>query len=140
MSYARSSILGLACTALLVSQLSGLHMHVDADGYVGQPEGTHVHDTAAHRHDGSPGVAHADDPSPGHSEHEDSRDVPVVDPGAGFSKVLIVFPWVALGLVVVMARGSKLRAATRIARPSSRRERWRPPLRAPPLAASHSAS
>ena len=34
--------MALACVSLLASQLSGLHMHVNADGYAGTPQGTHT--------------------------------------------------------------------------------------------------
>jgi len=137
----RSPLLVLACLGLLATQMSGLHMHVDADGYVGIPEGTHVHRTAVHPHDGAPvghahGVAHD---HPGDPDHERERDVTVIELGAGASKLLIFFAWLGLGLVIVLRAGSKIRMPAVVPPPTTRRDRWRPPLRAPP-SFSHSLS
>jgi hypothetical protein len=131
----------LACLGLTATQMSGLHMHVDADGYVGVPEGTHVHRTAVHPHDGAP-VDHAHELAhdhPGDPDHEGDRDVSVIELGAGASKLLIFFAWLGLGLVIVSRAGSKIRIPAVVPPPKTRRDRWRPPLRAPPLF-SHSLS
>ena len=57
MALAHRPVAVLACISLAALQLSGLHMHVDENGYVGVPEGPHSHSHAAHNHDAA-AVAH----------------------------------------------------------------------------------
>jgi hypothetical protein len=126
---------------LLASQASGLHMHVDARGYVGIPEGTHVHGMAVHAHDGTaPSLG-------GESEyvelldpdHQDDRDVSVVELGAGASKLLIFLICFSALLVIIPRLGGRIRVCSVAPAFKTRRGRWRPPLRGPPLF-SHSLS
>lgn len=132
----RAPLLIFACLGLLASQLSGLHMHVDAHGYVGKLEGTHVHGTAVQARDRAL-ADHADDMGHDHhigdQDHEGDRDVSVVELGAGTAKILIFFAWLGLGLVIVLRRAGSVRIGAVVPRPKTRRDRWRPLLRAPPL-------
>src|SRR5690606_2908758 len=89
----RSPLSVLACVTLLVSQLSGLHMHVDSNGYTGSPQYAHVHDHAR----GNGGFDH----DPG---HESERDVSVVKLSGSATKVLVYFAWLCLGLFVFSKR------------------------------------
>lgn len=139
MRWLRCPLLTLACLGLLGSQLTGLHMHMNADGYVGTPEGTHVHGAAAfaetrvpadHDH---PVHEHPFHEHPAHPDHEGDRDVSVVELSAGASKLLIFFAWLAVGLAILFSPVHSVRTDAAASPPRSRRDRWRPPLRAPPL-------
>jgi hypothetical protein len=129
----RSVLLAFVCVGLVASQVSGLHMHVGSHGYVGVPEGTHVHGwSLASDHDSH----RADDTDDGHvgdTDYEGKRDVSVIELGAGASKVLIFFAWLAVGLVIPLRLGGSIRIPLAVPLPKTRRVRWRPPLRAPPL-------
>lgn len=122
-----------ACLSLLGLQLSGLHLHVNAEGFDPVPHGTHVHGIA-HRHDGV--AAHTDDTGShdidgDRHDHDGDRDVAAVELGTGAAKLPVFLVGDALELVAnppgaVTVRGD---ATTR---PSARGIRWRPPLRGPP--------
>jgi hypothetical protein len=140
MRLARSSLLILTCLGLLVSQLSGLHMHVDMEGYAGAPHATHVHETdlpvpdlQLGGNDGDVDHHHPSDPG-----HEGERDISIMElGGAGVSKVLIFFAWFCLVLLVIPKRDGRIPLPATTPRTKTRRERWRPPLRAPPLPSAH---
>lgn len=132
----RSPLLVLTCLGLLVSQLSGLHMHVDMEGYAGPPQFTHVHQTGAPASDLPLGenAADIDHDHPSDPGHEGERDISIMElGGAGVSKVLIFFAWFCLILLVIPERDGRIPLPTTTPRTKTRRERWRPPLRAPPL-------
>lgn len=133
-----------ACLSLLILQLSGAHIHVGTEGYVGMPEISYSHDH--HEHDRQHDHDHHRDhrvadavnehyapmtAGPGH-DHEDVQDVALVDQTLTAYKI----PLVALALVLLflVLSGARALAVPDIAFPvlSGRHTRWRPPLRAPP--------
>lgn len=130
----RSLVLILACLGLLVSQLSGLHMHVDMDGYAGT-HSIHVHKAGLSMSDqqlGGNGADHDHD-HPSGPDYEGERDISIVELGAGASKVLIFFAWLCLSLLIIARRDGRISLPATTPPLKTRRERWRPPLRAPPL-------
>lgn len=136
-------VLSLACLGLLATQLTGLHMHMNAHGYVGVPVGTHVHRTDI-RTGVNAGIALAEaanhDHHPGDPDHDGDRDVSVIELGAVVSKLpIFFFAFVAPGLVVIPRLGLRIRMPALTPRPRPRYERWRPPLRAPPIFSLHSS-
>ena len=122
-----ASVILLACLSLLALQLSGLHMHVDADGYVGTPQGTHVHGTDTH-------LVGADDrhEHTGGQDHDGDKDMSVVELNTGVSKLLVFLVWLGLGLFTVLRPATQILPIAAVPRPVVRNTRWRPPLRAPP--------
>jgi len=132
---ARSFVVLAASASLLALQMSGLHMHVNRHGYAGIPVGTHVHSMAGQTHSHGP-AAHEHGASYGRhrdSEHDGDRDVSVVELGFGASKVMLFLGWVALGIVGVLKLSRHAPAPAPILLPHNHRNRWRPPLRAPPV-------
>jgi hypothetical protein len=126
-----------ACVSLIVLQLSGLHMHVDAHGYVGAPEATHVHGQAGGHHQGH--ATHLDLADASHEtahtgdqNHDGDQDVSIVKFGTAVSKLLLYLIPLGLALLTVLRPAGKIAPATTLPRPIARHERWRPPLRAPP--------
>ncbi|HEY5623975.1 MAG TPA: hypothetical protein VIV14_09445 [Gammaproteobacteria bacterium] len=120
-----------ACLSLVALQMSGLHMHVNADGFAGTPQGTHVHD--AHRHDGTPAPHdHGHDHGAGQG-HSSDTDVSIVNYNAGASKLPLDLIALALVLLMFVRPAAKLAPVSVVPRPLERYERWRPPNRAPPL-------
>lgn len=122
MSYSRQVKLrhlffvALAGGAMISMQMAGSHLHVgESSGDVGV-HGTHLHDVDVNGHD-----------------HSTAIDVNLIDSGIVWSKVMAVlvtlFPTL-LGIVWILhtLRPSPVRIL-----PLSRRSRWRPPPRAPPL-------
>lgn len=132
LSYPIMLAAGLSLVAL---QVSGLHLHVNADGYAGVPQGTHVHGQVVDTHGTDTHFAGADDrhEHTGDQDHEGDKDMSVVELSAGASKLLVFLVWFGLGLFTVLRpadRSAPKNAA--VPRPSVRNTRWRPPLRAPP--------
>lgn len=128
-----------ACLCLLTLQFSGLHVHIDDEGFVGGPEtaATHNH---GHSHSHSHSDVHIDGPSDGQShgdpgsgnEYEDARDVSLLDLSPKPGKIeLAALLGDALFTVAPLARALQ---SAEVAYPvlSGRHTRWRPPLRAPP--------
>ena len=81
-----------ACVSLIALQLSGLHMHVDAHGYVGTPESTHLHGQAGGHHHGD--TTHLDLADTSHEAahggeqgHSGDTDVSIVKLGTAVSKL-----------------------------------------------------
>ena len=133
-----TSLMLVACVSLVALQTSGLHMHVNSDGFTGSPQGTHIHD--AHHHD-SPAhhegaqTAHE---HPGHDHaagqgHSDDSDVSLVNYNTGASKLPLDLIALALVLIMFLNPAAKIEPLTTVPRPRERYERWRPPNRAPPL-------
>lgn len=136
MRLAKSPLLILACLGLLVSQLSGLHMHVDMEGYAGAPHSTHLHEAGlpASDHQLRGNGADVDHDHPSDPGHEGERDISIVElNGASISKVLIFFACLCLILLVIPKRDDRIPLPATTPGTKNRRERWRPPLRAPPL-------
>ena len=107
----------LVCLSLLGAQLSGLHMHVDHDGYSGGPHAAHSHDSGADPHD-----------------HEHETDVTAVELGTIGSKHVLFLIAVVLSIVMSFNICRRLTPCHVPAFAPGRRLRWRPPLRAPPSA------
>jgi hypothetical protein len=132
----RFPVLSLVCVGLLTAQLTGLHMHMNAHGYVGVPVGTHVHRSDVHA-DERARIAHTEEANHDHHrgdpDHDGDRDVSVIELAAGVLKLLIFVAFVVLALVVVLRPGIRIRMPALAPRPRPRHERWRPPLRAPPI-------
>ena len=123
---------------LLALQLSGLHMHLNADGYVGTPQPAHTHRQNIHAHDhlGHSHEAHdaanigAD--SAHDSDYEGTRDITFDELALSQAKLpLALLPTIVLSTVFpnVLALPS-----LDVVHPvlSGRHTRWRPELRAPP--------
>ena len=136
-------IMVAACLSLVAMQISGLHMHVDAHGYAGMPEGTHVHGQPGHHHGD---VSHTHDVivpeghgHPGGEDHAGDKDISIIKFGTAVSKLLLYL--MALGLILfLMVRPADTIALQKSApRITARHERWWPPLRAPPLFSCYSA-
>lgn len=108
------ALLFTACLALIGTQLSGVHTHVDAQGFDGPVQGTHEH----HHDDGD--------------THNGDIDVQVIDFGIGTVKAVFLFFAVTLTLFLVPPSRGHLTFDRKARLPISRRLRWRPPLRAPP--------
>lgn len=126
----------MACLSLLAVQVAGLHMHVDARGYTGTPQGTHFHGQSA-RADEHPGPdahheQHRHEPHERDHDHDGDRDVSVSELGAGGSKLTLPSTGLGLRQIMPLARGEKLLPPPDVRRPVRRQGRWRPPLRAPP--------
>lgn len=110
-------LIGIMCLSLLATQMSGLHLHVSADGERAALHGTHIHDTDPDTH--------------GH-RHDDDTDVSPFEPGGAWSK-LILFIVALVFTLLAMVWAGKTVWPPRVERLSTRhRSRWRPPLRAPP--------
>jgi hypothetical protein len=134
-----------ASFCLLALQLSGLHMHLDAGGYVGTPQpahthrqSVHAHHSLGHSHDAHDGAYRAGDvgEDPAHdSDYEGTRDITFDELALSPAKLpLALLPMIVLSIVVsrVLALPS-----LDVVHPvlSGRHTRWRPELRAPPKAA-----
>lgn len=140
MRWLRALLLILACLSLLVFQLSGLHMHVhrhvhvDAEGYRGTLQHIHVHRVDVPGNAALNGQAadldhdHAGSPLP-----EGERDISIVKLSSSAVKVLIYFVGLCLSLLIISKRPGRIAVPAEIPLRKTRRVRWRPPLRAPPL-------
>ena len=122
-----------ACLSLLALRLSGVHMHADAHGYIGSPEASFTHSHGQHDHGSSQahgGAGHADD-----HDHDDARDVSLLDHALGVFKLPMAILALVLLFAIVTIPGRL--PIVEFAYPvlSGRYTRWRPPLRAPPQAA-----
>lgn len=125
-----------ACSSLLGLQLSGLHLHVNVDGFDAVPHGTHVHGADAHSHDSAAAAAHDDsEPRDGvddHHDHEGDRDVAILDPCAGTAKPPVFLVGRGLELLSAPPSAGRIRARSITPPPNAQGARWRPPLRGPP--------
>jgi len=110
------SIIAFACVAMLLMQISGLHLHAGDHSNDASLHGAHVHDIAPDGHD-----------------HTADVDVSLIDFGIVWSKIMPVLMAIlptALAIVWVL---HTLWPPPIPLIPLRRRSRWRPPLRAPPL-------
>ena len=125
------------CVSLLAVQLGGLHMHVDADGHVGDPRGVHLHAQGLHSHGDDTHVHRPDTPEhehPGEREHAGDNDISVAEMRGGKSTLADLDLNLHQGLLIDMVRVEQVRPARLEPRAATRKSRWRPPLRAPPYA------
>jgi hypothetical protein len=122
-----AAVLLAACVGLLSAQWSGVHTHVNAEGFHGAAQGMHNHHHDGHDHDGQ---GHGDD------DHDGDIDVRVVDYGLA-SKLIFLFLAIGLPLFVLAPVRSAAPLHSVVLQPPRRRMRWRPPLRAPPRALSN---
>ena len=116
MRLAPLSIVAFAGVAMLLMQMSGLHLHA----------GDHVDDAALHG-------AHVHDVAPDGHDHSADVDVSLIDFGIVWSKIIPVLLAIlptALAIVWIL---HTLWPPPILLMPLRRRSRWRPPLRAPPL-------
>ncbi len=124
-----------ACLSLLAVQLSGLHMHMDAEGNVGDPQGLHLHSQPLHSHEGAMHV-HTPDvvehEHPGENGHDGDKDIAIAEMSAGKTQLSVLGIYYDVGLLVTRAPTGELSPVADVPLPSVRNSRWRPPLRAPP--------
>lgn len=130
----RPLVILIACASLLGVQLSGVHMHINADGFAGVPEGTHIHGAASAPAGASADHAHDHDGDSDNGDHEGDRDVSV-QLGAGVSKVLVFISLALFVVALLTTLPAKVTVCLDTYVPRARRDRWRPPLRAPPTPA-----
>ncbi len=111
-------ILTLSIVALLVLQSAGLHLHanIHTDGM--QLHAEHVHDADPDGHD-----------------HSADVDVTIFELGTLWAKLAFLLPMLGLALPAPVRRFRMLRLRLPVAMARRSQERWRPPLRAPPLTA-----
>jgi len=110
-------LIAFMCICLLTMQMSGLHLHVNADSQGGALHGTHLHDAGIDGH--------------GH-DHDAEIDVSFLDTATTWSKLT---PLLVSLVFILLARilASRVVWPPLVERLSIRhRSRWRPPLRAPP--------
>ena len=111
-------VLLVAWLCMLCMQTGGVHLHLDGGGESAGLHGTHSHEASSHGHD-----------------HSADRDVPVLEElGMTWSKLLPLILFCVALLIAenwVQQRSWPVPVQSAIPR---RRTRWRPPLRAPPIA------
>lgn len=75
------------------------------------------------------------DESPAHDhDYDGTKDVSIIELSNGVSKLLLAVFWVAFALPVLFLQYAGISAGQWLPVLGGRRSRWRPPLRAPPLA------
>ncbi|WP_461481074.1 hypothetical protein [Porticoccus sp.] len=108
----------VACLSLLSMQMAGAHWHLDVHGQHAGLHGSHIHQADGHGHD-----------------HGADRDVSVLEkPGITWSKLLPQLLIVASSFFLACWVRPRRLSIPFLGAASSRLVRWRPPLRAPPLA------
>jgi hypothetical protein len=113
-----AALLLIACLALVGTQLSGVHAHLDAHGFDGAVQTSHGH----HHDDGD--------------DHNGDVDVQVVDFGISAAKAVFLLFAIALTVFLLPPSRGHARFEHETPQPTRRRLRWRPPLRGPPLSIS----
>ena len=129
----RPFVILIACASLLSLQLGGVHMHINADGFAGTPEGTHIHGAAPSPAGTSADQAHDHD-GDSDGNHDGDRDVSV-QLGASLSKVLVFIPLALFVDALLTTLPGRIKVCLDSYVPHARRDHWRPPLRAPPTPA-----
>ena len=114
MRRAAVTFLLIGCLALVGAQLAGTHAHIDSHGFDGAVQSSHDH------HHG-----HGDG-------HDGDIDVSVVDFGLGTSKLVFLVIAACLTLFLLARTQARVPFERESPVPIRRRQRWRPPLRAPP--------
>ena len=110
------SIVAFAGVAMLLMQMSGLHLHAGDHGDDAALHGAHVHEVGPSGHD-----------------HTADVDVSLIDFGIVWSKIMpVLMAILPTALAVVWVVHTLWPPPTTLI-PLRRRSRWRPPLRAPPL-------
>ena len=106
-------------------QVSGLHLHVDTQGNDAGIHAAHVHQAGPEDHSHDHEAVH---------DHSAESDVSLLEQlNANWAKLM------PLLIICLLATALGVRSISRLGIPSGRplktrrRERWRPPLRAPPL-------
>jgi hypothetical protein len=120
MRWASTALAVIVCCSLVLLQLSGLHVHVNVDADGPATHGAHIHGADSDGHD-----------------HGGDKDVAIVELGAGASKLLVFLVALLVALVVLPPTAGRLASHSTLPLPAGRRARWRPPLRAPPVASRH---
>ena len=116
MRFAPLSIVAFAGVAMLLMQMSGLHLHAGDHGDDAALHGAHVHDV-----------------EPGGHDHGADVDVSLIDFGIVWSKLMPVLMAILPTVLAVTWILHTLRPPPAPLMSLRRRSRWRPPLRAPPL-------
>ena len=116
MRFAPLTIVALAGVAMLLMQLSGMHLHAGDHDNDAALHGTHVHDVDPARHD-----------------HSADVDVSIIAFGIVWAKVMPVLLAVFVTSLAVVWLVHILWPPPVRLMSLRRRSRWRPPLRAPPL-------
>ena len=112
-----SLLIVFMCLSLLTVQMSGLHLHVNADSQSGALHGTHLHDADIDGH--------------GH-DHDAEIDVSPLDNGATWSKLIPFLVSLVFVLLTIIRTSTTVWPPLVERLPTRHRSRWRPPLRAPP--------
>ncbi|WP_428383415.1 hypothetical protein [Nevskia ramosa] len=124
----RPLLLVLACIAVLVMRLGGVHQHLCFDGSEA-PSALHFVDGGLHHIETAGGDLISDD------VHHHDVEVSAADDGVTQLPSLdlpVLALLIAVSLLLPLARRSGLRPARLVARPSPSPQHLRPPLRGPP--------
>ena len=127
MQIASNFVVAIFCLCLLSTQMSGMHFHIDEDG-----QGAGIH--TSHQHQIQPATDHHHNEADYVHNHSVEVDVSLPEQlSATWTKLLPVL----IACIIAAILGLRLHqpvlipciSLTRVLR----RERWRPPLRAPPI-------
>jgi hypothetical protein len=112
-----SLFIAIMCLSLLTMQMSGLHLHANADSQSGALHGAHFHeaDIDGHGHD-----------------HEVEIDVSPFETGTTWSKLIPFLVSLVFVLLTTVSTSKTVWPPSVERLPIRHRSRWRPPLRAPP--------
>jgi hypothetical protein len=119
-------IAAIACLCLLTMQMSGLHLHVDEDGHDAGIHTVHLHQVVpeVHTHHGD-GDVH---------DHSAEVDVSLLEQlGASWSKLVPLLIACLISAYLGLRLQQCLRPLSGLPGKVRHRERWRPPLRGPPI-------
>ncbi len=136
----RPSLLLATCLSFLAVQLGGFHVHVDANGNVGDPRGVHLHKQTPHSHGENAHLHHPEKVGhehPGGPEHpgdpeHGSTDISVAEISSGKWKLSDINVDIRQGLLIGRMPTEHATPVNSGPQPRALKWRWRPPLRAPP--------
>lgn len=133
----RVVLIGLACTALLLVQAAGAHLHLCLDG-TQAPLSVHAAVDAGHHADADHGThdGHGAHGGPGTHDGQEDLDLKLADTAlTKAGKSAPDLPLLAVLCVLALAVLAPARPLPRRCRvrPIRHRADWRPPLRAPPV-------
>jgi hypothetical protein len=115
-----------ACVSLLVLQFSGLHLHADAGGNDAGLHVAHLQHVVAENHSHH-GTVDAHD-------HGAETNVLLADQlSASWAKLIALLIGFMIAVLLCLRLLTRLRLAPTRPRKVQHLERWRPPLRAPPI-------
>ena len=121
-----TSIAIFACLNMLVLQWSGLHLHADAAGQDAGLHVAHLHHAASEDHSHH-GIAEAHD-------HGAETDISLVEQlGTSWTKLIPLLIVYVIAVLLGQGLYTRLRPAQTQSGKVRHLERWRPPLRAPPI-------